>query len=271
MPENDSPLIRTLAADDGMFNGNAAHYFSVGKSAMECIRRARDAAGIAAEPVNRILDMPCGHGRVQRHLRAAFPRAEITACDLDRAAVDFCAATFSAVPVYSRSDPTRAPLGAGGFDLIWVGSLLTHFDSHRWETFLEKMLRVLAPRGLLLFTTHGRTVWERMPVTDYGLTPDRSRELRARYARTGFAYCDYPGSVGEYGISLSRADWVCRRIARLPARLAWLSESAWDNHHDVYALAHRPSPQAGQPGRKLDSLRWRLRDWAGRLWSAIRG
>ena len=44
------------------------------------------------EEVARLLDLPCGHGRVMRYLRAAFPRAEITGCDLLRDGVDHCAA-----------------------------------------------------------------------------------------------------------------------------------------------------------------------------------
>ena len=60
--------------------------------------------------VKRILDLPCGHGRVLRYLSAAFPEAEITACDIMREGVDFCASTFGAIPVYSQDDPQQIPL-----------------------------------------------------------------------------------------------------------------------------------------------------------------
>ena len=53
--------------------------------------------------VRKILDLPCGYGRVLRMIHAAFPRATIHACNLNKDAVDFCAATFGAIPVYSST------------------------------------------------------------------------------------------------------------------------------------------------------------------------
>jgi methylase of polypeptide subunit release factors len=68
------------------------HYLSVGVSAFESITAAFKAAGI--DRVSTILDMPCGHGRVARVLRAAFPTAEISVSDLDTDGVAFCAQQF---------------------------------------------------------------------------------------------------------------------------------------------------------------------------------
>ena len=42
------------------------------------------------------------------------------------------------------------------FDLIWVGSLLTHLDNDHWSAFLKVFSTALRDRGLLIFTTHGR-------------------------------------------------------------------------------------------------------------------
>ena len=83
---------------DAMHAGDSAHYLAVGLSAIACA----EAAGVT-DP-RRILDMPCGHGRVLRALAAAYPNAALTACDLDRHGVDFCAAQFGAAPIYSSED-----------------------------------------------------------------------------------------------------------------------------------------------------------------------
>ena len=58
-------------------------YFEVGRSAIEVIV----AAMIAAEKteIATVLDLPCGGGRVTRHLMALFPDAELFVGDLDRA------------------------------------------------------------------------------------------------------------------------------------------------------------------------------------------
>ena len=55
-----------------------------------------------------MLDFACGHGRVMRTLKAAFPDALLTACDIDRDGVDFCARTFGAAPVYFQRTQQRS-------------------------------------------------------------------------------------------------------------------------------------------------------------------
>jgi SAM-dependent methyltransferase len=234
----------TISPNDEMFQGNQQHYFDVGRSAIENIERALAAAN-APGPPRKILDLPCGHGRVLRFLRARYPSAEITACDLSRDGVDFCAANFAAIPVYSDDHPSRLPIERDAFDLIWVGSLLTHFGSRRWVEFLTFFQSVLAPGGVLVFTTHGRQAhaWITAKNRDYGLGERNCVELCSQYAATGFGYADYPGQH-EFGISLAEPAWVTRLLTSLPElRLVALSEKSWDLHHDVFACVRDASWQ----------------------------
>jgi methylase of polypeptide subunit release factors len=85
--------------------------------------------------LNAILDFPCGHGRVLRNLKAAFPNAEITACDLDRKAkLIFVPKLFSAIH-FTQIRSRRNKIDRQ-FDLIWCGSLLTPMlDSKYWWGF----------------------------------------------------------------------------------------------------------------------------------------
>jgi SAM-dependent methyltransferase len=232
-----------IAERDGMFAGNREHYFSVGRSALRAVGLGL-LAGNRPEP-RRILDLPCGHGRVLRMLHAAWPDAEITACDLDHDGVDWCERAFGAVAVPSVVDPDDIPLERAGFDLAWCGSLLTHVDADRWDGFLRFFRRVLAPGGVLVFTTHGRRPVSRMragltdpappPHAFYGLSPAEIPGLLARYERDGFAYADYPGATG-YGISISALPWVIARVERQPGlRIVGCTEYGWDDHQDVVA------------------------------------
>ena len=66
-------VISDISPNDEMFFGNETHYFGVGRSAMTCIDLALRAAKKPAADIWRILDLPCGHGRVLRHLKSAFP------------------------------------------------------------------------------------------------------------------------------------------------------------------------------------------------------
>src|SRR5438552_19193144 len=94
-----------------------------------------------------MLDLPCGHGRVMRFLKATFPHAQLTACDLNHGAVDFCAMTFAAHPVYSELAVPSIPL-RGKFDLIWCGSLLTHLRKEMCAEFVAMFQRLLESGGL---------------------------------------------------------------------------------------------------------------------------
>jgi SAM-dependent methyltransferase len=226
---------RTLSPGDTMYTGNPDHYFGVGASALRAIRLALTSAG--AGPPTRILDYACGHGRVLRWVRAAFPGAALVACDLDRAGVDFCAGTFGAAPVYGDVNPERVGV-TGPFDLIWSGSLLTHLPQARWGPLLARWFGLLSEGGVLVFTTHGRRVTYRLRHDDvYGQPPEADERMLDGYAGAGFGYVDYPGEDG-YGLSVSSPAWVVRFLASRPElRLVLFAEAAWDGHQDVVACA----------------------------------
>jgi SAM-dependent methyltransferase len=204
-----------------MFRGNERGYFASAASGLRCIRIAMTAAGMRSPTT--ILDFPCGHGRVLRMLSAAFPRACLTACDVDRDGVDFCARLFGATPAYALDDPRETKI-EGSFDLIWVGSLLTHFDTDRWSQFLALLSSALAPGGLLVFTTHGRHVAATVSAgrERFGLSEETCDTMLRDYRQQGFGYADFPTRTGV-GISLSSPAWVCNRLAEEFPRLELLT------------------------------------------------
>lgn len=222
-----------LAAADTMFV-DARHYGAAGQSAWRCIASAMLAAGI--DTPRRVLDMPCGHGRVLRLLRRALPQAEFTACDLDRGGVDFCAEQFGATPVYSDVDLARVAF-TERFELIWCGSLVTHLDAPQWLATFRLFVQSLQPGGVAVITCHGRWVAYRLQQgVDYGLPRAARAAILAGYTATGFGYADYAGADG-YGISLSSPAWILRAIEAWPElRLVALAERQWDSHHDVLAV-----------------------------------
>lgn len=213
-------VIPLVSPNDKMFSAeNPESYFLYGVSALHAIRNAQTLMG--APPPARILDMPCGHGRVLRTLKAAYPTSDLTACDIDRDGVDFCAGTFGATPVYSQADPAKVRLGKP-FDLIWVGSLLTHLDSAGWDSFLPFFAEHLVPGGLLVVTIHGRYHAESFRGNEHFPNFRMTSQARARvlsdYDQTGFGYSDYPGQDG-YGLSIANPCYVVDRLLRLAPSL----------------------------------------------------
>lgn len=216
----------SIHPDDDMFRGNLDAYLVVGRSALHVIEVALCAVGNGAPET--ILDLPCGYGRVLRHMRSRWPDARIVACDLLTGGVDFCAAQYGAEPVYSHKDPTRIEV-EGTFDLVWVGSLLTHLDEPLWAPFLDLFTSKLAPGGILIFTVSGRYVATR---------PRTVPEAAEGFARRGFGYFEPPGGDG-YGIAYASPPWVTARLAKYPDRLIAYWERAWNDHQDAVVLCAR--------------------------------
>jgi CBS domain-containing protein/SAM-dependent methyltransferase len=238
---NAEPLIEEISEADTQYRRGRASYFWNGAAALRPIRAAFAAAGREDldSSMNNVLDFASGHGRVLRVLKAAFPHARLTACDLDRDAVDFCARTFGASPVYSDADPARIEID-DRFDLIWSGSLFTHIDAPRWPGFLGLLASLLAPGGVLVFTTAGRSVAAEMREGEHrGLAADLARGLLEDFDRTGFGYRDYPGQA-DYGLSRARPSWVCGQIEQTAGiELLGYAERGWNGRQDAVACLRR--------------------------------
>ena len=93
-----------VSKKDDMYAGNAAHYFRVGLSAIQCIDDS--IRKVENTKINNILDMPCGYGRVLRFLCQRFPDANLTGLDIVENAVDFCTHTFGIKGIYSKRSLT---------------------------------------------------------------------------------------------------------------------------------------------------------------------
>lgn len=222
---------------DDMYAFGARHYLSVGLSAQRCIHEAL-AYARDGRPVRRILDFPCGYGRVLRFLRRKFPHAEIVACDLDPAALKFCEREFSVSTLLSNKalDTVAVP---GLFDLIWSGSLLTHLREKDAAELLQLFYEHLAPGGLCLFTTHGPipAYWIEHNLETYGLPASACQQLVCEFDQRQYGYADYQSQDG-YGISTVSHD----RMVELAGSVGDWTESVyfeqgWDNHQDVYGFS----------------------------------
>jgi SAM-dependent methyltransferase len=199
-------LIRDVMAGDAMYEYAPELYWEAGERALAL---CQDALG-GREP-HRVLDFACGAGRVLRHFRAAWPEAELTACDAWREGLDYCVATFGALRQPSHDDPS-IPRLKGPFDLIWSGSLLTHVGEEFWRKTLALWAKALG--GVLVFTTHGRSVAERVRNGDLDFTPEQRAAVLESYERAGFGFAaNYSDRLGD---CLSSPEWVRERLAVVP-------------------------------------------------------
>ncbi|MBN2493227.1 MAG: methyltransferase domain-containing protein [Deltaproteobacteria bacterium] len=198
---------RDIAPGDRMFSGDREHYFSVTESAMENIFLALEIGG--SRRLKRILDFACGHGRVLRGLRAAFPDASIVAADISEDGVRFCSETFGAEPVILPAWPPRFGF-EDRFDLVWCGSLLTHLNESDSRSYLDFLTGILAPGGILVCSFHGR-------------------HSTNRHGQAEYFIC--------------KPSWMMAYLEQKPhIQILSYRERGWDNHQDVLACALRKGP-----------------------------
>lgn len=228
-----SEIDKTISPHDGMFKGNQDHYFFCGLSGINCINNALTMAGKDPSSIKTILDLPSGYGRVLRWIAAAFPEAEITACDLDREAVNFCSSNFGVKQLYSNVEPDTI-ICENQFDLIWCGSLFTHLECKKWKKFLKFFNDILNPDGILVFTTHGPYVVSRARNGfDYGLIPDQISQIIKSYNNSGFGYENYQSNT-EYGISIAKPSFTLSLVEETAElKIIFYQEKGWDHHQDV--------------------------------------
>jgi SAM-dependent methyltransferase len=229
-------VIREIAPGDPMHGYAPDYYFEAGQSALRNIRLAMLAGRL--EKVDRILDFACGGGRVLRILKAAFPHAHLTACDVQPEAVEFCVNTFGAEGVVSAYDPEDVDVG-GSYDLIWCGSLLTHVDATRWVGFLKLFESALAPGGVVVFTTYGRFIAERRLRNrnhPLDLNEEQVVEVLHDYDREGFGF--RPGYCPElnFGDCVATREWVGTKLEETPSlQLLLYIEGGWGVARDEWS------------------------------------
>jgi len=122
----------------------------------------------------RVLDAGCGTGHATADLQKRYPAAGVFALDLAFSMVERACARSGLLRRWSGralrgvcADIEQLPLRAGAIDLLWSNLALQWINDPR-QAFAE-FRRVLAPGGLLMFSTFG---------------PDTLKELRDAYRGT---------------------------------------------------------------------------------------
>lgn len=230
---------RRIAAHDHMAaTKNLNHYFSVGASAISVIEICLSLAGV--QQPSTILDFACGAGRVTRWLKAAYPCAQIIACDVRDADLIFQKEVLE-VEVWKSSTNLDDLQPFTRFDIIWVGSLLSHLPEPNARSAIVAFMKWLNPNGILVVSFHGRRValGQSMRNANY-ISPEKFATVQRSYLQNGFGYEDYVDQSG-LGFALTKPDWFFELAApHVYWKVLGLFEAAWDDHHDICAIQNSP-------------------------------
>lgn len=126
----------------------------------------------------RILDIGCGTGYFTRLLRDKFKAAEIVAVDLSESMVGATRKGHARrLPWHGRTrhvsgDAAALPLNAEQFDLVCSNLTMQWLPDP--QAMLHEMRRVLAPGGLMLFSTFGRRTLGELRQSLASIEPERA-------------------------------------------------------------------------------------------------
>lgn len=145
----------------------AEHYDEAAALQREVADRLLERLELVKLSPRRILDLGCGTGRVTQGLLSRYKKAKVVALDI---AFPMARQTrkhggWFRAPSAVCADAERLPFADNSFDLL-ISNLMLQWCQNLDETFAE-FQRVLAPGGLLLFTSFG---------------PDTLKELRISWA-----------------------------------------------------------------------------------------
>jgi SAM-dependent methyltransferase len=208
------------------------HYISVGLSALKIFEYAITEGFMPLSGLRSILDLPCGHGRVARILRSRFPDANLTVCDIDRDGVNFCVSRLGATGVYSCADFDKLDFGEQ-FDLIWVGSLITHLIASDTVKLIRCMERFLSHDGLLILTSNGEKIADRLA------SLDPVHPVLAQYNLTGYG-ASVDAYLKGYDHTIISRHWFEGLFAGEPFAIIAYLEHEWDTEQDVLFIKKRP-------------------------------
>ncbi|MFW5328898.1 class I SAM-dependent methyltransferase [Hydrogenophaga sp. ZJX-1] len=242
--KSDTPS--DIHPDDDMFSGSLDHYESVGKEMADLVEVAAHDLGLSAP---HILELPCGYGRVTRHLVKLFPAERILACDIMVPAVEFVATKFGV-----KGHPAEIPVNeltgieTDTFDIAVMGSLITHLSAANSHTLLQNFSRVMKSGGIAIITTHGIRSRQLLGEKDvYQVGEEARQHLVQQYDNSRFGFVNYLPDhsfeaktvdyIGDsYGISLIPDQWMTEISQTLGLNIIKKIVGGWDNHQDVFFL-----------------------------------
>lgn len=178
-----------------------------------------------------VLEFASGHGRFTRHLVKALGAERVVVSDVVDDAMVFARRVFGVRTLASSSMPEEVH-DTRTHDVVFVLSLFSHLPRATWSRWLRALYAMVAPGGVLVFTTHGAEAVRRQGVRldDDGFFFAPSSESQAIDAQ-------------EYGTAFTSEAYVRERLVEhlTGARLESFAPQHFWHHQDAWVVA-KPAP-----------------------------
>lgn len=131
--------------------------FEHAKFVMETIRKVLPGRDLA------ICEWGVGPARIIQHLQALDERiTRLVGTDCDKLTIDWCRETFPQIEFLSHSMNPPLQLASGSLDVVYCCAVFTHLDEPLHHAWINEILRLLRPGGLLIASFHGDRLEDRM-------------------------------------------------------------------------------------------------------------
>lgn len=229
-PSQDHPVPPTELIERVSASENAEYFLATGN------RHANDAVRMLARhkdptSVSVFLDWGCGSGRVTTHLAGLLGNATACGADIDREAIEWLSRSLPEGEFHATGLGPPLPFADDRFDFILASSVFTHLTAGYQLEWMKEMVRILAPQGILMATTHGAT----------SAAMVNEPEIHAALASTGF----FDGQPDERLGEVASGDYYRATFQTVEkTRQMWgeflrekeLVEAGLNSHQDVWIL-----------------------------------
>jgi 2-polyprenyl-3-methyl-5-hydroxy-6-metoxy-1,4-benzoquinol methylase len=161
----DSPLYKGIRLPG--FGDETMQRYTVGSSGIAALQEGANFYRVVKQylerhhrvlmPTSRVLDFGCGWGRYTRFFLKDVLADNLYGADVDPAMIEVCRSSFS----YGHFDTVQpfppTTYQNDTFDLIIAYSVFSHLSPEAADAWIHEFSRILAPGGMLLVTTQGRS------------------------------------------------------------------------------------------------------------------
>jgi SAM-dependent methyltransferase len=211
-------------------------YLQGAKNVMGILQKSLAICGKEMSSLSSCLEIGSGYGRIIRHVSGRIQPANVFACDAIEEASHFCSEEFgiNCVPCRSLSEARNHDR----FELIYLISVFSHLDSVSIANLWAKIVTILKPGGVVVFTTQGNVSAGQSERYGNYWAAKKSGICEA-LLKSGYFYEKYKWYEENLGMTWVREDFLRdlledRRQPREMVQFRRFEEGALDGHQDVY-------------------------------------